>query len=307
MDRTARTRLVTSICCLILAISLSDAGAATTASPDSVAVEQRGGSLIVLEQATATWCETCAEHEQWLPTFDAANEARVQRVALHPVENDPLGNPASTLRLAAAGADQKGFVPIYHFDGVAERLTSQNARDMQSSLLTAEAARATFEAIEVTAEYTPERIHLDLRIAAPTAIENTTITLLILERIGHLDPVLAENGVIDHPFLLSSLVQIPLDGSAPLSLPNSNLSSNITSDSTISANISIDSFADPASHIIVVMHEYSEMPAGEPRTLSALRLSFSSSPAHDASSMTPWLTLLLAGGVVTLVAARIRR
>jgi len=266
-------------------------------------VTGRGGALVIMEQATATWCETCASHEQWLPNFDAVNHARVQRVALHPVQDDPLGNAATSLRLLQNGAAEKGYVPLYHFDGTAEQLTSQNAGQMQSSLLTSESDRARFEVMQVRANSSLNNIELMVEIESPITIANTSITVMIINKMTFLAPELAENGVTEHPFLLDSLFVIPLNGSQSTMISNSNISATVesmNSSSEIKLNLMINSSDGDENRIILVIHEYSESNQTTPRTLSALRIEFGDNASNNDISSLPWLAVLVLGVAISM-------
>ena len=65
---------------------------AQTDEPD-VSREVEGGHSILLEQYTATWCDSCAVVDPWITDFVDAHSTRVVRVALHPDDHDPFGNP----------------------------------------------------------------------------------------------------------------------------------------------------------------------------------------------------------------------
>ncbi len=237
-----------------------------------------------------------------MPDFDAANQDRVQRIALHPVRDDPLGNAASAVRLQENGAEAKGFVPIYHFDGTAEPLTSQNVGQMQSSLLTAESDRARFEVIEVQATSSSDEIILTIDVESPLAINNTSITVMIINKMTHLSSELAENGVTEHPFLLESLFVIPINSSQPIMVSNSNISASVISINTsigIEMNLILNSNASDENLMILVIHEYSSHYESAPRTLSALRIDFNDNPSTTEKSSLPWLAVLTLGAVIT--------
>ena len=63
-------------------------------------IETNGGSTIILEEYTATWCQTCAEIDPDVKELVSMHDERVALIALHPADGvDDLGNYASSKRI----------------------------------------------------------------------------------------------------------------------------------------------------------------------------------------------------------------
>ncbi len=121
----------------------------------------------------------------------------------------------------------------------------------------------------------------------------------------HLAPELAENGVIEHPFLLDSLFVIPLIGPELTMTSNSNLSmtvESINSSSGIKLNLMLNSTDRDENLMMLVIHEYSNPNEASPRTLSALRIDFSDNTSKSEISSLPWLAVLALGVGITMFA-----
>ncbi len=289
-----RTNAIAALLLLLVTV-LSKSTLADASTGSQTRLEVSGGSLVILEQVTATWCDVCATHEQWLDDFDSANPSRVQRVALHSIVDDPLGNPASEVRMEALSTSDSGIVPIYYFDGNQEMLNSQSASQLQSSLLAAEGDRTTFEAIDVIATEKEGSLQLWVEIQKPLILNGTTITVLLLEGMAHLDSAVATNGVTEHPNLLRQSATVPLDGGSPNFVGFEEAAANLTVEGTISASLNLTpGWGSMDDWVILVVHEHTHPIDDGPRTIAAVRLSGDDSDFRG-ESYAAWPMLAILG------------
>ena len=70
-----------------------------------------GGHAVLLEQYTATWCDTCATVDPWVTEFTESHSSRIVRVALHPDDHDPFGSALTTKRITQKQANESVSLP----------------------------------------------------------------------------------------------------------------------------------------------------------------------------------------------------
>ena len=198
---------------LIALILLPLAGADMRAPDESR--EARGGHAILLEQYTATWCDTCATVDPWISEFADDHSGRVVRVALHPNDHDPFGSPLTTERLALKQAEQQLSLPTFWFDGEGQLEGQVSQSLLENSLRSAEVNREHWIEMRVwwnTWENQPHdeiqqlAIHIDEELS-----ENATITVFRLESL-EMDSEIAYNGIDVHHDVATQLISFDRDG-----------------------------------------------------------------------------------------------
>jgi len=204
-------KVVASI--LIVLILLPLAGADARAPDESR--NARGGHAILLEQYTATWCDTCATVDPWISEFADDHASRVVRVALHPDDHDPFGSALTTERLALKQAEHQLSLPTFWFDGQGEMQGQVSQSLLENALRSAEVDRKHWIEMRVwwdTWENQPHdgvqqlAIHIEEELS-----ENATITVFRLESL-EMTSEIAYNGIDVHHDVATQMITFDQNG-----------------------------------------------------------------------------------------------
>ena len=248
--------------------------------------EIRGGGSVMFEQATAVWCDVCAEHETWISPMVESNGERLIRVNLHSSINDPLGNEASKYRRTWLGHSDSDSTPAYHFDGSKEVTPSSSRGELQRSLLDAEGDRLSHENLDVSIEFDSSSVTIVARVDEPIRKDETQMTLMILETIASVSPEDATNGILESHSVLQNIATISLNESSIF--PSEWASASIEHAEGITANFSFQwpNGLDANSSTIVIIHE-EQIPNNGRTTLSALSWPIQSYEDEKTQSFWP--------------------
>jgi len=249
-------------------------------------VEIRGGGSVMFEQATAVWCDVCAQHEAWISPMVESNGERLIRVNLHSSINDPLGNEASKYRRTWLGHSDSDSTPLYHFDGSKELTPSSSRGELQRSLLDAEADRISHEILDVSIAFDSSTVTIEARIDDPIRKNGTQMTLMIMETVASVSPEDATNGILESHSVLQNIATIGVNDSSIF--PSDWVSTSIEYETGIIAifNFQWPSGLNANSSTIVVIHE-EQIPNNGRTTLSALSWSIQSSEVQKIQSFWP--------------------
>lgn len=187
---------------------------ADTRAPDE-SREVRGGHAILLEQYTATWCDTCATVDPWVSEFAEDHSGRVYCVALHPNDHDPFGSPLTNQRLALKQADHQLSLPTFWFDGEGEFQGQVSQSLLQNGLRAAEAERDDWIGMRMWWDTWGNQLHDDVQQLAiyieGNLPENALITVFRLESL-EMTSEIAYNGIDVHHDVATQMVIFDGDG-----------------------------------------------------------------------------------------------
>ena len=204
-------KVVASI--LIALILLPLAGADARAPDESR--DARGGHAILLEQYTATWCDTCATVDPWISEFADDHESRVVRVALHPDDHDPFGSPLTTERLALKQAEHQLSLPTFWFDGQGEMQGQVSQSLLENALRSAEVNREHWIGMHVWWDTWENQPHDDVQQLAihieEDLPENVSITVFRLESL-EMTSEIAYNGIDVHHDVATQMITFDQNG-----------------------------------------------------------------------------------------------
>ena len=188
---------------------------ADTATPTETR-EAHGGHAILLEQYTATWCDSCATIDPWVTDFADSHSSRVERVALHPNDHDPFGNPLTTERIALKQVEHQLQLPTFWFDGQGELQGAVSQSLLENELRSAEANRADWIGMSVwwdSWENSPHddihRFHLNIDEDLPPDAIITVFRLETLEMTSEI----ANNGIDVHHDVATQMISFSPNGS----------------------------------------------------------------------------------------------
>ena len=204
-------KVVASI--LIALILLPLAGGDTRAPDESR--DARGGHAILLEQYTATWCDTCATIDPWVSEFADDHASRVVRVALHPDDHDPFGSPLTTERLVLKQAEQQLSLPTFWFDGQGEMQGQVSQSLLENGLRSAEVNREHWIGMHVWWDTWANQPHDDVQKLSihieENLPENASITVFRLESL-EMTSEIAYNGIDVHHDVATQMITFDQNG-----------------------------------------------------------------------------------------------
>ena len=133
--------LLSMLICLILFIPASSALIVDASEEwnDSILVE--GGRSILVEEISATWCQSCAEIDPYLMEVADAHGSRIAMVTYHPTDGlDAFQPPASQHRIERLEITHPGVgsTPTFIVDSGQQRIGSQSWPDVQKDILSKE-------------------------------------------------------------------------------------------------------------------------------------------------------------------------
>ncbi len=178
--------------------------------------EAHGGHAILLEQYTATWCDSCATIDPWVTDFADSHSSRVERVALHPNDHDPFGNPLTTERIALKQVEHQLQLPTFWFDGQGELQGAVSQSLLENELRSAEANRADWIGMSVwwdswgnSPHDDIHRFHLNIDEDLPPDAIITVFRLETLEMTSEI----AYNGIDVHHDVATQMISFSPNGS----------------------------------------------------------------------------------------------
>ena len=132
-------------------------------------IKTNSGSLVLLEEYTATWCQSCAEIEPGVKELAEIHNERIALVALHPADGvDDLGNYASANRINSLFNGEIKSTPTFIIDreNVIEGAPELSA--LNSLILQSQSKKSNFSEIE----FSVIRINNDIFFPRNKPIEN---------------------------------------------------------------------------------------------------------------------------------------
>ena len=199
---------------ILIALILFPIAGADYRSPDE-SREARGGHAILLEQYTATWCDTCATVDPWISEFTDDHEGRVVRVALHPNDHDPFGSPLTTERIALKQTEQQLSLPTFWFDGQGEMQGQVSQSLLENALRSAEVNREHWIGIHVWWDTWGNQPHDDVQQLAihieEDLPENASITVFRLQSM-EMTSEIAYNGIDVHHDVATQMITFNQNG-----------------------------------------------------------------------------------------------
>ena len=201
---------VTLIALILLPLVYAD-----TDAPDE-SREASGGYAILMEQYTATWCDTCATIDPWVSDFLDERSSRVVRVALHPNDHDPFGSPLTGHRISLKQAEHQLALPTFWFNGESELQGDVSQSALENGLRSAEGSRGEWIEMDVwwdSWENSPHddihQFHLNIDEELPP---DAIITVFRLETLEMTNEI-ANNGIDVHHDVATQMISFSPNGS----------------------------------------------------------------------------------------------
>ena len=149
--------------------------------PNEGSYSEEGGTTILMEEYTATWCDICKLTDSKLEQISSVNKDRIALVALHPLDGtDTVSNMASAQRISRTIFSESTMTPAFMFDAGLEREGAVELFDIQSELLEAENNRKKYSKLNLETSIT-DTMRITLSLKGDYSINNTVLTILITE------------------------------------------------------------------------------------------------------------------------------
>ena len=183
------------------------ASVSSVASPDGTMrfYSEGSGATVLIEEHTATYCQTCAQIDPVVINFLEENGNRAVRVALHPPADELLGTGISPHRLSLSG-ENLSVTPTFVMDG---NLVSQgyvDRTDLQLNLRSAELEKNGIHSFGVEAIVSNNTIQLstsDLELEG-----SQVLTVFVVESIVVHDPGASMNGLDQNRDVARAMISI---------------------------------------------------------------------------------------------------
>ena len=174
--------------------------------------ESEGGHLVLMEQYTATWCESCSSVDEMVSEFTRENSGRLVRVAIHDHVADPLGTPITAHRIQLH--PPAPVTPTFWMDGEMLGGGLPDKAMLSQELLSSESSRSDDSRMRLNLEkVTNSELSITLSItAAELDGESKASIFAILDSVS-LNESEAENGLTEHHDVVFAYAESPVNGS----------------------------------------------------------------------------------------------
>ena len=163
------------------------------------------GATVLIEEHTATYCQTCAQIDPMVLDFLRDNGNRAIRVALHPPADDLLGTEISTHRLSLS-EDNLSVTPTFVMDGDIVSQGYVDRTDLQLNLRSAELDKRGILSLEAEVLISGNAI----QVTSPSLNleQNQTLTIFLVERVVVHDQGTSPNGLDKNHDVARAMISI---------------------------------------------------------------------------------------------------
>ena len=140
-----------------------------------------GGRTILVEEITATWCQSCTEIDPYLEEVSQSHGSRIALIALHPNDGvDVFSSEASEARIdrLALSHDNYTGTPSFSVNGLYYQEGPQSWPMVQREILDEETKRSDYQEISVDIQETGNFIQLNIATSEITVDQQITVMLL---------------------------------------------------------------------------------------------------------------------------------
>ena len=169
-------------------------------------IETNGGSTIILEEYTATWCQTCAEIDPDVKELVSMHDERVALIALHPADGvDDLGNYASSKRINYLFNNSLMIQsPTFLLDGDIVMKGANEINMLNSKIMQTQSKKSNFTKINLSVKKVNNSIEFEMELDSKLSgnvnimiIENKLVSENYVGELNRFDNVLVEMISID--------------------------------------------------------------------------------------------------------------
>ena len=171
-------------------------------------IETNGGSTIILEEYTATWCQTCAEIDPDVKELVSMHDERVALIALHPADGvDDLGNYASSKRINYLFNNSLMIQsPTFLLDGDIVMKGANEINMLNSKIMQTQSKKSNFTKINLSVKKVNNSIEFDVELDSRLS---GIVNIMIIEDKLVSDNYVGELNKFDN--VLVEMISIDLD------------------------------------------------------------------------------------------------
>lgn len=218
-------------------------------------IEANGGSLVLFEEYTATWCQVCSEIESDVNELASIHNERVVLIALHPADGiDDIGNYASSNRIITLFNGSVKPTPTFIIDG---KITSEGVpmmSQLNTKILQSQSKKSNFTELYFSVKRVNDTLNFEIKMDSNS---KGTVNIMILE-----DKVTSNNYVGDlekFDNVLKEMLSINLSDEEMITgtsdwtfeINNSSEKTTISATYQIKGGMNIDNLGFLASHEII--------------------------------------------------------
>ena len=253
------------------------------------------GATVLIEEHTATYCQTCAQIDPMVLDFLRDNGNRAIRVALHPPADDLLGTEISTHRLSLSG-ENLSVTPTFVMDGDVVSQGYVDRTDMQLNLRSAELDKRGILSLEAEVQVSGNAI----QVSSPSlSLEpNQRLTIFLVERVVVHDFGTSPNGLDQNHDVARAMISIDDENDVKAEYIPDIWNASVPQNVNHTIRFLLSDGDDPLSFDVVLVVESREEGPNNILSSTIVRLS---EETGDESKVNPLVLVIGIGVMSTLV------
>ena len=253
------------------------------------------GATVLIEEHTATYCQTCAQIDPMVLDFLRDNGNRAIRVAIHPPADDLLGTEISTHRLSLSG-ENLSVTPTFVMDGDVVSQGYVDRTDMQLNLRSAELDKRGILSLEAEVLVSGNAI----QVSSPSlSLEpNQRLTIFLVERVVVHDFGTSPNGLDQNHDVARAMISIDDENDVKAEYIPDIWNASVPQNVNHTIRFLLSDGDDPLSFDVVLVVESREEGANNILSSTIVRLS---EETGDESKVNPLVLVIGIGVMSTLV------
>ena len=253
------------------------------------------GATVLIEEHTATYCQTCAQIDPMVLDFLRDNGNRAIRVALHPPADDLLGTEISTHRLSLSG-ENLSVTPTFVMDGDVVSQGYVDRTDMQLNLRSAELDKRGILSLEAEVLVSGNAI----QVSSPSlSLEpNQRLTIFLVERVVVHDFGTSPNGLDQNHDVARAMISIDDENDVKAEYIPDIWNASVPKNVNHTIRFLLSDGDDPLSFDVVLVVESREEGPNNILSSTIVRLS---EETGDESKVNPLVLVIGIGVMSTLV------
>jgi len=253
------------------------------------------GATVLIEEHTATYCQTCAQIDPMVLDFLRDNGNRAIRVALHPPADDLLGTEISTHRLSLSG-ENLSVTPTFVMDGDVVSQGYVDRTDMQLNLRSAELDKRGILSLDAEVLVSGNAI----QVSSPSlSLEpNQRLTIFLVERVVVHDFGTSPNGLDQNHDVARAMISIDDENDVKAEYIPDIWNASVPQNVNHTIRFLLSDGDDPLSFDVVLVVESREEGPNNILSSTIVRLS---EETGDESKVNPLVLVIGIGVMSTLV------
>ena len=253
------------------------------------------GATVLIEEHTATYCQTCAQIDPMVLDFLRDNGNRAIRVALHPPADDLLGTEISTHRLSLSG-ENLSVTPTFVMDGDVVSQGYVDRTDMQLNLRSAELDKRGILSLQAEVLVSGNAI----QVSSPSlSLEpNQRLTIFLVERVVVHDFGTSPNGLDQNHDVARAMISIDDENDVKAEYIPDIWNASVPQNVNHTIRFLLSDGDDPLSFDVVLVVESREEGPNNILSSTIVRLS---EETGDESKVNPLVLVIGIGVMSTLV------